>query len=87
VDLNVKNVDPEVARRLAEQAAAEGMSQQEWLRTILRRNASRMSPAELVAQRAAITPMTEGEFTDLQLRVAAVRRGQVERLGASGSSR
>jgi hypothetical protein len=87
VDLNIKNVDPEVARRLAEQAAAEGMSQQEWLRTILRRNASRMSPAELVASRAATTPMTEGEFADLQLRVAGLRRGQVERLGASGRSR
>jgi plasmid stability protein len=87
VDLNVKNVDPEVARRLAEQAAAEGMSQQEWLRTILRRNASRMSPAELVASRAAVTPMTEGEFADLQLKVAQRRRGQVERVGASRSGR
>jgi plasmid stability protein len=87
VDLNVKNVDPEVARRLAEQAAAEGMSQQEWLRTILRRNASRMSPAELVASRAALTPMTEGEFADLQLKVAQRRRGQVERVGASRSGR
>jgi plasmid stability protein len=87
VDLNVKNVDPEVARRLAEQAAAEGMSQQEWLRTILRRNASRMSPAELVAQRATMTPMSEGEFTDIQLKVAGLRRGQVERLGASGRGR
>ncbi len=87
VDLNIKNVDPEVAGRLAEQAAAEGMSQQEWLRTILRRNASRMSPAELVAQRAAMTPMSEGDFADLQLKVAGLHRGQVERLGASGRGR
>ena len=87
MDLNIKNVDPDVARRLAEQAAAEGMSQQEWLRTILRRNASRMSPAELVASRAAMTPMSADDFDELQLKVVQRHRGQVERVGASRSGR
>jgi len=80
--VNVKNVDPEVMARLAEQAEAEGVSQQEWIRQTLRRTAARLSPAELVAQRAlAAAPMTEGEFAEVQRRVAERRRTAVEQLG------
>ena len=32
MDVNVKGLEPAVLARLAEQAAIEGMSQQEWLR-------------------------------------------------------
>jgi len=82
VDINVKNVEPEIAARLAEQAAAEGMSQQEWIRQTLRRTAGRLSPAELVAQRATTSPMSEGEFATVRRRAAKRRQTAVERLGA-----
>ena len=82
MDLNVKNVDPAVVARLAEQAAAEGMSQQEWLRQTLARTAARLSPAELLAQRAGRTPMTEAEFDTLRRRVSARRAGRAEQLDA-----
>src|SRR5437764_707945 len=68
--------------RLAEQAAAEGMSQQEWIRQTLRRTAGRLSPAELVAQRATTSPMSEGEFATVRRRAAKRRQTAVERLGA-----
>jgi hypothetical protein len=87
VDVNVKSLDPAVVQRLAEQAAAEGVSQQEWLRQILRRSAARLSPAELLAQRDASTPMSEKEFAALRKRVAARRKSSAERLGASGGRR
>jgi hypothetical protein len=82
VDVNVKNLDPEVVARLAEQAAAEGVSQQEWIRQALRRTAARLSPAELVAQRSAVSPMNDAEFAALRKKVAVRRRAAVERLGA-----
>lgn len=79
--MNVKNVEPDVLVRLAEQAAAEGMSQQEWIRQTLRRTAARLSPAELTAQRAQVTdPMTEPEFAEIQQRVAGRRRAAIEHL-------
>ncbi len=82
MDVNVKNVEPEVMARLAQQAEAEGVSQQEWIRQTLRRTAARLSPAELVAQRALVaTPMTEGEFAEVQRRVAERRRAAIEGLG------
>ena len=79
----MKNVEPEVAARLAEQAAAEGMSQQEWIRQALRRTAGRLSPAELVAQRATMSPMSERGFADVRRRAAKRRQAAVARLGAS----
>jgi len=82
MDVNVKGLEPEVAERLAQQAAAEGLSQQEWVRQVLRRTASRLSPAELVAQRAALEPMSEADFAKIKAEVARRRRGTVERLGA-----
>ncbi|MGH9112902.1 MAG: FitA-like ribbon-helix-helix domain-containing protein [Acidimicrobiales bacterium] len=87
MDVNVKNLEPAIGARLAEQAAAEGVSQQEWLRQILRRSAARLSPAELMAERAASTPMSEKEFAALRKRVAAHRMSSAERLGATGRRR
>jgi hypothetical protein len=87
MDVNIKNLDPAVISRLAEQAAAEGMSQQEWLRQTLRRTAARLSPAELVARRAELTPMTDEEFTTLRRKVSARRAGRVDRLNASDRRR
>lgn len=78
----MKNLEPEVVARLAEQAAAEGASQQEWIRQVLRRTAARLSPAELIAQRAGVSPMSDAEFAALQEKVLVRRRAAVERLGA-----
>jgi hypothetical protein len=82
MDLNVKGLEPEVAERLAQQAAAEGLSQQEWIRRVLRRTASHLSPAELVAQRSVVEPMSEAEFAQIRARVASRRRNAVGRLSA-----
>ena len=83
MDVNVKGLEPDIVARLSEQAAAEGMSQQEWIRQVLRRTAARLSPAELVARRSTESPMTDQEFAELRKKAAARRRGAVERLGAS----
>jgi len=82
VDLNVKGLEPEVIDRLAQQAAAEGLSQQEWVRQVLRRTASRLSPAELVAQRSVVEAMSEAEFDQVKAQVARRRQEAVERLSA-----
>ena len=78
----MKGLDPDVVARLAEQAATEGMSQQEWIRQALRRTAARLSPAELVARGAAASPMSDEEFAVVRKKAAARRRAAVERLGA-----
>jgi hypothetical protein len=82
VDLNVKNLEPDVVERLAQQAAAEGMSQQEWIRQTLRRSAARLSPAELLARRQDARPMSADEFAAIRRRAATRRRAAVEGLGA-----
>ena len=82
MDVNVKGLEPAVLARLSEQAAAEGMSQQEWLRQILRRTADRLSPAELVRQRSSLTPTTEADFDAARMIVADRRKVAVGRLGA-----
>ncbi len=83
--MNIKNLEREVLARLAEQAAAEGMSQQEWMRQILRRTADRLSPAELAAQHEWLSPMGEQEFSRLRDSVRKRRRGSVKGLNAPGS--
>ena len=83
MDVNVKGLEPDIVARLADQAAAEGMSQQEWIHQVLRRTAARLSPAELVARRLTGSPMTDEEFSELRKKAAARRRVAVERLGAS----
>ncbi len=87
MDVNIKNVEPEILARLAQQAAAAGLSQQEWLRQTLRRTAARLSASELVALRESVTPMTEDEFADLQIRAATRRRASAEALGARSRRR
>lgn len=82
MDVNVKNLEPEVLARLAEQAAAEGMSQQEWIRQTLRRSAARLSPAELLATRATVEPMSDEEFAAIRRRTTTRRQVAVERLDA-----
>lgn len=82
MDVNVKSLEPETVARLADQAAAEGMSQQEWIRQVLRRTAARLSPAELLTQRASATQLTEAEFARLTKQVAQRRRRATERLSA-----
>lgn len=82
MDINVKGLEPEVAERLSEQAAAEGFSQQEWIRQVLRRTAGRLSPAELLAQRATAEPMGDAEFGEIRAEVARRRRAAAERLNA-----
>jgi hypothetical protein len=82
MDINVKNLEPDTVARLAEQAAAEGTSQQEWIRQVLRRTAARLSPAELLVERAGATPMTEAEFARLTKQIGQRRRRAMERLGA-----
>ena len=82
MDINVKNLDADVVARLAEQAEAEGMSQQEWIRQTLRRSAARLSPAELLHRRQEEKPMNEEEFTTLRERAAKRRTAAVEGLGA-----
>ena len=47
MDVTIKDLDDDVARRLKEQAAACGLPVQQYLRNELTRIASRLSPAEL----------------------------------------
>lgn len=82
MDVNVKNLDAEVLARLAEQAKAEGMSQQEWIRQTLRRSSARLSPAELGAHRHEVEAMTDGEYVALRGLREQRRRAAVEGLGA-----
>jgi hypothetical protein len=82
VDINVKGLEPQVVDRLAQQASAEGVSQQEWIRQVLRRTANRLSAAELVAQRGTITPMADPEFDEVRKTVARRRRTALEHLDA-----
>lgn len=82
MDVNVKNLEADVVARLAEQAAAEGMSQQEWIRTALRRTAARLSPAELTARRGEQSPMTDSNFAEVRQLAVDRRRAAMRRLGA-----
>ncbi|MGH9178056.1 MAG: FitA-like ribbon-helix-helix domain-containing protein [Acidimicrobiales bacterium] len=82
MDINVKNLDADVVARLAEQAEAEGMSQQEWIRQTLRRSTARLSPAELLRRRRDAEPMNEEEFATIRERAANRRTAAVEGLGA-----
>ncbi len=82
MDINVKNLEPEVVRRLAEQAESEGMSQQEWIRQTLRRSSARLSPAELLARRRSNEAMTTEEYTAIRERAGRRRRTAVKGLGA-----
>jgi plasmid stability protein len=65
VDLNIKNLDDNVGQRLREQAAAAGMSVQQYLRDELGRIAARPSPAEFAARSA----MSRKEFETIRERL------------------
>lgn len=82
MDVNVKGLDRDVVERLAEQAKAEGMSQQEWMRQTLRRSSARLSPAELLARHQRVDPMSEEEYTAIRGRAGQRRHAAVEDLGA-----
>lgn len=82
MDINVKNLDADVVSRLAEQARAEGMSQQEWIRQTLRRSTARLSPAELLRRGGGTAPMNDEEFTRIRQRAARSRTAAVENLDA-----
>jgi plasmid stability protein len=66
MDLNIKDLDDAVAQRLREQAAAAGLSVQQYLRNELTRIAARRSPAELTAGRE---PMSRSEFEAIRRRL------------------
>ena len=59
MDLNIKDLDDAVGQRLREQAAAAGVSVQQYLRKELTRIAARRSPAEPTSGRQ---PMSRAEF-------------------------
>lgn len=69
MDLNIKDLDDDVGRRLREQAKAAGLSVQQHLRNELTRIASRLSPAEFVSDRKA---MTRSEFESIRKRLRAL---------------
>jgi len=52
-DVNVRGVDETVLARLRDQAAAEGVSLSEWIRSALADRAELPTAAELAARRAA----------------------------------
>lgn len=66
MDLNIKDLDDDVGQRLREQAAAAGLSVQQYLRTELTRLAARLSPAELVQ---GCEPMSREEFEAIRQRL------------------
>jgi plasmid stability protein len=66
VDLNIKDLDDAVGQRLREQAAAAGLSVQQYLRNELTRIAARRSPAEVAEGRQ---PMSRAEFAAVRQRL------------------
>lgn len=66
MDLNIKELDDNVYGRLRDQAAAAGLSMQQYLRTELTRIASRLSPSEFARRH---NPMTREEFLSVRRRL------------------
>lgn len=66
MDLNIKDLDDAVGRRLREQAEATGLSVQQYLRNELTRIAARRSPTELAAGRE---PMSREDFETIRARL------------------
>ena len=69
MDLNIKGLDDNVGKRLRDQAAAAGMSMQQYLRSELTRIASRLSPAEFARGHKA---MTRDEFLLVRQRLREI---------------
>lgn len=73
MDVNVKGLDEELVRRLAEQAEAEGVSAQEWMRRALARTASLLTPTELAARVAERETVSQDRY-DAVMAVVTARR-------------
>jgi len=69
MDLNIKDLDDSVGQRLREQAAAAGLSVQQYLRNELTRIAGRHSPAEFVRDH---DPMNRAEFEEMRNRLRGI---------------
>ena len=69
MDLNIKGLDDDVGKRLRRQAAAAGISMQQYLRAELTRIASRLSPAEFAREHE---PMTTDEFLSIRQRLREI---------------
>ena len=69
MDLNIKDLDADVGERLRQQAAAAGLSTQQYLRNELTRIASRRSPAEFVRGHE---PMSRSEFEAIRRRLRTI---------------
>jgi hypothetical protein len=87
VSVSVKGIDSEVVRRLAEQAEAEGVSSQEWMRQALRRTASLLTPSELTARAAARSPVTRERYTEVMGDLAAARASGIAEAVRTGVRR
>lgn len=63
--MNIKGLEAEVVKRLSEQAEAEGVSAQEWMREALRSKARVLSPNELAAKLSQRTPISRAEADEI----------------------
>jgi hypothetical protein len=84
VNVNVKGLDADVVARLAEQANAEGVSAQEWMRRALRRTAALLTPNELNARVGERTPIDADRFAETMRTVAARRAAGLASLASNG---
>ena len=66
MDLNIEGLDDDVGKRLRQQAAAEGLPVQQYVRKELTRIASRLSPAGFVR---GDEPMRREEFEAIRPRL------------------
>ena len=73
MDVSIKGLDATVVARLAEQAALEGVSAQEWMREALGRRASLLTPRELDAAVSSRKPVSR-ERHDSAMAVVNGRR-------------
>lgn len=82
MDISIKNIEPEIVQRLAEQAEIEGMSAQEWMRQGLRRIASLMTPTELneKLEKRTRPPVSDERYREIRSEMARRwRQGPTER--------
>jgi hypothetical protein len=72
MDVSIKGLDAAVVARLAEQAALEGVSAQEWMRETLGRRAALLTPRELDAAVSSRRPVSR-ERHDKAMAVVGAR--------------
>jgi hypothetical protein len=88
MDVSIKGLDAAVVTRLAEQAAVEGVSAQEWMREALGRRAALLTPRELDAAVQARKPVSrerhEAAMAVVQGRRSAVVQKSTARVRNSG---